>query len=81
MDGKFYVYTALPFGLSISPLVYTKFMRHVVMFIRNPKFADNSWFYFKSLPAKIVKKGFRSLIYLDDLLVLMRKNAFATRKV
>lgn len=56
-------------------------MRHVVMFIRNPKFADNSWFYFKSLPAKIVKKGFRSLIYLDDLLVLMRKNAFATRKV
>lgn len=38
VDGKYYTYTALPFGLNISPLVYTKFMRVVVSFLRYPKF-------------------------------------------
>lgn len=65
------MYSALPFGLSLSPLIYTKFMRHVISFIRCPKFYNSSYFSFKSLPAKIIRKGFRSLIYLDDLLVLL----------
>jgi hypothetical protein len=38
-------------------------------------------FYFKSLPSKVVSRGFRCLIYLDDLLVLLPANKFTTRQV
>ena len=49
-------------------------MRHVVKFMRSPLFTNGKYFNFKSLPSKIVKRGFRCLIYLDDLLVLLPAN-------
>jgi hypothetical protein len=52
-----------------------------VSFIRNPQFVSKAWFVFKALPSRVIRKGFRCLIYLDDLLVLMANNAFAKRKV
>ena len=81
VSGRFYVYTALPFGLNLSPLIYTKFMRCVVAFIRHPIFADGSPFSFKTLPHKVVRRGMRSLIYLDDLLVLYKRNGFLSRRI
>jgi hypothetical protein len=68
------VYTALPFGLNLSPLIYTKFMRHVVKFLRSPLFTNGKYFQFKALPNRAIQRGFRCLIYLDDLLVLLPAN-------
>lgn len=56
-------------------------MRCVVSFIRNPQFVSGKWFMYKSLPARVVRQGFRCLIYLDDLLVLLNRNAFAKRRI
>ncbi len=81
MDGIYYCYTALPFGLSLSPLIYTKLMRVVITFLRRPQFANKGWFGFKELPAKVVASGFRGLIYLDDIVILMRNNKFVKRRI
>jgi hypothetical protein len=76
-----YVYTALPFGLNLSPLVYTKFMRVVVQFLRHPRFKSGAPFRFAGLPKRTASRGFRCLAYLDDLLFLLRRNAFTCRRV
>ncbi len=34
LEGVYYVYTCLPFGLSTSPWVFSKVMRENVMFLR-----------------------------------------------
>jgi hypothetical protein len=49
-------------------------MRQVVKFLRSPQFVTNKYFNFKSLPNKVIKRGFRCLIYLDDLLILLPAN-------
>lgn len=56
-------------------------MRCVVSFLRFPRFASSDWFSFQSVPQRIARKGFKCLIYLDDLLILMKRNSFAKRRV
>ena len=56
-------------------------MRVVVGFLRYPKFQSGSFFKFASLPAKVARKGFRCLAYLDDLLFLVQRNAFTSRRI
>lgn len=48
--GKTYEYTALPFGLSTVPYIFTKIMHPIIKILR--------------------EKGFHSIIYLDDFLLL-----------
>ena len=79
VDDQYYCYNALPFGLSLSPLVFTKFMRVVATFVRAPRFTTGSYFRSMHLPLKHVRRGTRMLIYLDDLLFLMPGNAWAPR--
>lgn len=45
-----YQFTALPFGLSTAPYIFTKVIRPVITHLR--------------------KKGFQSVVYLDDFLLL-----------
>ena len=77
VDDRYYCYSALPFGLSLSPLVFTKFMWVVATFVCAPKFPSGSYFCSVHLPLKHVRRGTRMLIYLDDLLFLMPGNAWA----
>ncbi|XP_048489242.1 uncharacterized protein LOC105380262 isoform X1 [Plutella xylostella] len=43
-----YEFTAMPYGLSVAPRVFTKIMKEVITYLR--------------------KRGFKSVIYLDDIL-------------
>lgn len=81
MDGEYFCYTALPFGLAIAPWIFTKLMRVVAKFLRAPRFQSGSYFSSKFVPKKVIKKGFKCLVYLDDVLVLMRKNGFADGRI
>jgi hypothetical protein len=56
-------------------------MRVVVGFLRYPKFSSGLSFKFAALPSRIVRKGFRCLAYLDDLLFLFGRNAFTARRI
>lgn len=56
-------------------------MRAVVTFLRRPRFANGTWFRFPCLPHKVIRRGFRCLLYLDDLLTLLQANAFVHRRV
>jgi hypothetical protein len=49
-------------------------MRQVVKFIRSPLFANGKYFQFQALPNRVIQRGFRCLIYLDDLLLLLPAN-------
>jgi hypothetical protein len=42
--GRFYCYTALPFGLSVSPYIFTKVVKVFAAFMRRPVFANGSLF-------------------------------------
>jgi len=48
--SKTFEFTALPFGLSTAPYIFTKILRPVITYLR--------------------KKGYQSVIYLDDFLLL-----------
>ncbi|CAG9128656.1 unnamed protein product [Plutella xylostella] len=49
-NENFFEFTALPYGLSVAPRVFTKLMKEVVNHLRT--------------------KGYRSVVYLDDLLCI-----------
>lgn len=65
-----YCCTALPFGLSLAPLIFTKLMRVVANFMRRPRFVSGTLFSSRHLLPGYVRKGFRCIFYLDDILVL-----------
>jgi hypothetical protein len=64
-DNKYYECICLPFGWSCSPAVFTRMLRPVVALLRLPKLAAQT---FSGLYSGLVAS-----IYLDDLLVLIRK--------
>ncbi len=51
-------------------MLFTKLMRVVANFLRRPRFADGKLFRSAHLLPGYLKKGFRCLFYLDDILVL-----------
>lgn len=51
--GIIYEFTAMFFGLSTTPFIFTKILRAVTSFLR--------------------KEGFKSVVYLDDFLILIIK--------
>ena len=75
------MYTALPFGLSISPYVFTKAIKVFAAFLRRPVFRDSSVFTAPFFPRHIIKQGFTCLVYLDDLLILLSADSFLKRKI
>ena len=77
--GVFYQYTALPMGCSISPLVYTKFMRVVARFLRYSTFTTAELYRTAGVSPQLVRAGLRLLIYLDDLCVLVRPGPLGLR--
>ena len=69
VGDEYYTYTALPFGCSLSQLVYTKFMRTIATFMQCPRFANTNTYRHPSLPATIAGTGLWLFIHLDDQLV------------
>ena len=64
-----YECTSLPFGANFAPLYFTKILKPVVTFLRNPYLYDTSF-----LPMKfhsLISTGIRILPYLDDFLIFV----------
>lgn len=57
-------------GLSIAPLYFTKLVRVMARFLRTLKFKNGVKFLSKFGPAA----PYKLLVYLDDVLVLMRES-------
>lgn len=72
VNGVYYVYTALPFGLSVSPYVFTRVVKVFATFLRRPVFPNGLLFSASFAPRKFVREGFACLVYLDDILILLR---------
>lgn len=69
--GSYYVYTALPFGLSASPYIFTKVVKVFAAFLRRPVFSCGTLFSAKGVPASLVRDGFACLVYLDDFIIFV----------
>lgn len=70
--GQYFVYTALPFGLNVSPYIFTKVVKVFAAFLRRPVFAAGSLFAAPFAAKRLIRDGFACLVYLDDILVLLR---------
>ncbi len=70
--GQFYVYSALPFGLSVSPYIFTKVVKVFAAFLRRPVFVTGTVFNAVGVAKHIIKQGFVCLVYLDDIIVFFK---------
>ena len=78
IDGVCYRHVGLPMGWLLSPMIFTKFMRPVISFLRCPSLLHPSWHQlavFRVL--QTIGPSFISM-YLDDLLALLASAADAT---
>ena len=86
-EGKFYVFSVLPFGLTSAPFVWTKCLRSVVKFVRENGiylvlFLDDGWGVNRSFSlteenAKFVKDVLQNAGFLINLTRKMNTNANA----
>jgi hypothetical protein len=53
--GKYYCYTALPFGLSVSPYIFTKVVKVFAAFMRRPVLAGGDLFSAKGVSKSVVR--------------------------
>jgi hypothetical protein len=60
VDGEYYSFNVLPFGLNVAPLIFVLLTRHLVQLLRTTKFG--------------VRHGVHVLHYIDDFLVLLKKD-------
>ena len=56
-------------------------MRTVATFLRYPRFSSGQFYRHRDTPTGVVKWGLRLLIYLDDLLILFKRNGFTAGRV
>ena len=69
LGNTIYKCIGLPFGASFSPLYFTKLLRSLYSFFRNPTKYDTSF-----IPKKfhgLLINGFHMLAYLDDFLFIL----------
>ena len=67
-DGAYYSCLALPFGWSLAPAMFTRFLKPLIALVRAPALAPTA-------DLILVREFFRGLIaslYLDDLLAMLR---------
>ena len=68
LDHEYFECLALPFGWSLAPAVFTKFMKPVITLLRAPMlYCPRDWSLYHLAPTGVIAS-----IYLDDLLALLR---------
>ena len=68
LDGEFFESLALPFGWSLAPAVFTKFLKPLITLLRAPMlYCPRDWSLYH-----LARDGVIASIYLDDLLALLR---------
>lgn len=65
------MYTALPFGLSASPYIFTKVVKVFAAFLRRPVFSCGTVFAMKGMAKSLIRSGFACLVYLDDIIIFV----------
>jgi hypothetical protein len=79
--GTYYVYTALPFGLSVSPYIFTKVIKVFATFLRRPVFTSGHLFDTNFAPKRMVRAGFACIVYFDDILILLQADSTVKLKL